>query len=603
MDKIIIDTELRAEGVTRGTAEIQKDIDAVIKAQEKLQAKFDKAKALEVKADSKQMRGMQYEAMLLEERLENLQSEFDKAFESEEPIKQEEEHVETLREKIERLAKSVDDVGKKAKKAHKSFNVMKVLKYTLGIRSLFVLTNKLRRAMVDGFTALAKFNDGVNPVNTALSNLKSSMGAMKGSFAAAFAPILTIVEPLLTRMIDGLTNAMTMVGRFIAALTGAKTFTQAKKTQVDYAKSLDGTAKSAKNAKNQLASFYDLNVLDTKQDDSGGAGGASSTMDFEEVAIDSKTLEMADKIKTIFAPALGLATAAVNAFKTAWEIAKPIFEWVWDNVLVPFGEWTGELFKKGMEKLTEILQKFSAWCKDDESNINLMTAALAGFFLVLATYLIAKKVQTLLPVMAAAFSKFVLSLSAGLSPIALAALAIGVLAAGIIYLSMQWDKLTPKQRTITLLGSLAAAATAAAVAIAIFHTAWSVGVAAAAIAAGLALLGLTFAFSKSNSKAHGGAGQSFYSANDFSKSPLPGLATGTVVPRSARPFAAVLGDNNKETEVVSPLSTMKQAFLEAMKEGGGQRVNVYLEGDAAAVFKLVRTESDRYTRETGEFAF
>lgn len=49
---------------------------------------------------------------------------------------------------------------------------------------------------------------------------------------------------------------------------------------------------------------------------------------------------------------------------------------------------------------------------------------------------------------------------------------------------------------------------------------------------------------------------------------LPRLATGTVVPANFGEFAAILGDNRREPEVVSPLSTMKQAFVEALKEGG-----------------------------------
>lgn len=50
---------------------------------------------------------------------------------------------------------------------------------------------------------------------------------------------------------------------------------------------------------------------------------------------------------------------------------------------------------------------------------------------------------------------------------------------------------------------------------------------------------------------------------------LPRLASGTVVPPRAGEFAAILGDNRRETEVVSPLSTMKQAVLEAMEQSGG----------------------------------
>lgn len=50
---------------------------------------------------------------------------------------------------------------------------------------------------------------------------------------------------------------------------------------------------------------------------------------------------------------------------------------------------------------------------------------------------------------------------------------------------------------------------------------------------------------------------------------IPHLATGTVVPANYGEFLAVLGDNKHETEVVSPLSTMKQAMKEAIAEMGG----------------------------------
>lgn len=59
-------------------------------------------------------------------------------------------------------------------------------------------------------------------------------------------------------------------------------------------------------------------------------------------------------------------------------------------------------------------------------------------------------------------------------------------------------------------------------------------------------------------------GRSIPSIQSFS---IPALATGSVIPPN-REFLAVLGDNKQETEVVSPLSTMKQAMLEAMRESG-----------------------------------
>ena len=60
---------------------------------------------------------------------------------------------------------------------------------------------------------------------------------------------------------------------------------------------------------------------------------------------------------------------------------------------------------------------------------------------------------------------------------------------------------------------------------------------------------------------------------------LPRLASGMVVPANYGEFKAILGDNKREIEVVSPLSTMKQAFLEAMAESGnngGAPMIIYL---------------------------
>ena len=50
---------------------------------------------------------------------------------------------------------------------------------------------------------------------------------------------------------------------------------------------------------------------------------------------------------------------------------------------------------------------------------------------------------------------------------------------------------------------------------------------------------------------------------------IPYLAQGTVIPANYGNFLAMLGDNQREAEVVSPLSTMKQALTEALAEAGG----------------------------------
>lgn len=83
---------------------------------------------------------------------------------------------------------------------------------------------------------------------------------------------------------------------------------------------------------------------------------------------------------------------------------------------------------------------------------------------------------------------------------------------------------------------------------------------------------------------------------------IPHLATGTVVPKNAGEFAAILGDNKREPEIVSPLSTMKQALKEAMAEmgsGGSQSINLNVYLDGKQIHREVVKANNNVTRRTG----
>jgi hypothetical protein len=69
---------------------------------------------------------------------------------------------------------------------------------------------------------------------------------------------------------------------------------------------------------------------------------------------------------------------------------------------------------------------------------------------------------------------------------------------------------------------------------------------------------------------------------------IPGLATGTIVSPNRR-FLAMLGDNTSEPEVVSPISTMKRAFAEAMNETniGGTTGDITLQIDGRTFARLI----------------
>lgn len=83
---------------------------------------------------------------------------------------------------------------------------------------------------------------------------------------------------------------------------------------------------------------------------------------------------------------------------------------------------------------------------------------------------------------------------------------------------------------------------------------------------------------------------------------LPRLASGTVVPPQAGEFAAILGDNNREAEVVSPLSTMRQALTEALAEAGitgTQNIVLRFEGNLAQLARILKPAIDSENKRVG----
>lgn len=161
------------------------------------------------------------------------------------------------------ITKSSKDTDKSFKNINKSINrgVVNLLKYTLGIRSIYILFNKLRRAGIDSFKSLVKQSE---PLNKTISETYSAFINLKNAIGPAFQPLVSVVAPILTRFADSLTNVTYKLGEFFATITGQSYVYKAIKVQKDYAKTLD---KTDEKLKENLASFDKLNVLSDKNED------------------------------------------------------------------------------------------------------------------------------------------------------------------------------------------------------------------------------------------------------------------------------------------------------------------------------------------------
>ncbi len=81
---------------------------------------------------------------------------------------------------------------------------------------------------------------------------------------------------------------------------------------------------------------------------------------------------------------------------------------------------------------------------------------------------------------------------------------------------------------------------------------------------------------------------------------IPELATGTVIPANYGRFLAMLGDNKRETEVVSPLSTIEQAVRNAMAGGNReQTIHVHVELDGREIGRVAVKAVDDNNRRKG----
>ncbi len=97
-------------------------------------------------------------------------------------------------------------------------------------------------------------------------------------------------------------------------------------------------------------------------------------------------------------------------------------------------------------------------------------------------------------------------------------------------------------------------------------------------------------------------------AGRLDKVHIPKLATGTYVPANYGEFLAVLGDNKREAEVVSPISAMKQAMAEVLAEYGGTGnsgdIHITLTmPDGRVLFEAVADENNKIKKRTGRSAF
>ena len=269
-----------------------------------------------------------------------------------------------------------------------------------------------------------------------------------------------------------------------------------------------------------------------------------------------------------------LIAAALKAIHSVIDALKPLGIWLWEEFLQPLGEWTGAVIIAALEKVVEWLTKFSDWVIRNQTLVENITLAVLAFFAAWKFSEFVLGIGQLISNLGGflAIGERVISLLARtVSNINPLVLAISGIISLIAVLAKNWNNMSPTEKVIASILAAASAVGILAVALGALAGGVGAGVVAASLAAGIAAATIAINAGKRAASAGysgGYGGRSAYPMSAYAAVPykMPMLATGTVVPPRAGMFAAILGDNTKEPEVVSPLSTMKQALKEALAE-------------------------------------
>ena len=180
-----------------------------------------------------------------------------------------------------------------------------------------------------GMQSFARYSSAFN---SAMSGMKNSMTGMSGNIAVFAGNLINAIAPAITTIIDLISKAISYLNAFFALLSGKSTYTVAKKGTDDYAKSLKSAGGAAKNLKDQVYGFDELNRAD---DNSGGGGGGNGGAEFTEESLNNLPGDLA-----AFMQAIKDAFAAGQFEEVGSLVASGL-----NNIITKMDDWINQKFR------------------------------------------------------------------------------------------------------------------------------------------------------------------------------------------------------------------------------------------------------------------
>ena len=244
------------------------------------------------------------------------------------------------------LTSSLKSVSKATKPATSALsNFLSSLKRIAYYRFIRSIIKSITQAFQEGLQQAYAFSSAMNTEGhrfaEAMDSMKSSSNQMKGQLGSAFISLLAAIQPIVETIIGLVIKLADALSQLFAAFTG-KTYLKANATAAKFADTMKSGAGAAKEWKNQLLGFDEINRLN-EPSNGGGGGGSNGTdgFDFVDTPISEFWLNLVDKIKAFY-----------DKIKPIIDDIKLIFQGLIDFITGVFtGDW--ELAFQGLGEIVE----------------------------------------------------------------------------------------------------------------------------------------------------------------------------------------------------------------------------------------------------------
>lgn len=251
------------------------------------------------------------------------------------------------------VSKGIKDISKAASNSKSPLeNFISSLKRIAFYRIIRSIIKSITQAFQEGLQNAYAFSQGIEGEGhrfaAAMDSMKTAGTTMKNQLGSAFIALLTAIAPIVNAIIGLITKLANALSQLFAIFTGG-TYLKAADVPQKWADAAGGAGKAAKEWKNQLLGFDEINRLEEPSDGGGGGGGGLEDMmsAFEDTPIDGIFKKIRDKLIEL------KNELDFTKLKDSWEHLKEsvkgfadIIErrvgFVWETYLKPLAHWTIE---------------------------------------------------------------------------------------------------------------------------------------------------------------------------------------------------------------------------------------------------------------------